>query len=284
MRIRGIVIGALLLSLVVQVSLAGAPTPNHHLERAKVLYRKLQYNDVVKRLERALKIKGNTKGQLCEIHSLLGTVQVVLGNQEAARRAFKELLKIDPGYSLDPGISPKILGLFQQVKRELAPPVTFSKKPRVFTQAGEYPRVQVVLSDQGKVVDRVELWCRDPKGKFRRKDMKSHSPGRYSGYLPVKAEEYPQGFELAYFIQAKDSEGGILAGQGSQAKPFVFTIPAIPPPPKEEPVEVSSPWYKKWWVWTAVGVVVVGVAVGAGVAASDSSDVPLGSLGELKLD
>jgi hypothetical protein len=273
----------LLFSLAIQVSLAGAPRPNPHLEKAKSLYRKLQYVDVVKRLERALKVKRNTKGQLCEIYSLMGTVHVVLGKEKAARRAFKQLLTIDPGYSLDPGISPKILGLFQRVKRELAPPATFRTKPRVYTRPGEYPRVQVELADPGKTVEQVDLWCRDPKGKFRRKTMKSHSKGRYSGYLPVKAEEYPGGFRLAYFIQAKGSQGKILAGQGSQAKPFIFTIPATPPP-VEKPVAVSSPWYKKWWIWTAVGVVVVGVSVGVGVAASDSTDVPVGSLGELKLD
>jgi hypothetical protein len=37
------------------------------------------------------------------------------------------------------------------------------------------------------------------------------------------------------------------------------------PPPQREPV------YKKWWLWTAVGVVAVGVGVGLGVGLSSSS-------------
>jgi hypothetical protein len=44
------------------------------------------------------------------------------------------------------------------------------------------------------------------------------------------------------------------------------TLVATAPPPRKTPV------YKKWWLWTAVGgVVVVGVAVGLGVGLSGSS-------------
>ena len=34
------------------------------------------------------------------------------------------------------------------------------------------------------------------------------------------------------------------------------------------PAPAKKPIYKRWWLWTAVGVVVVGVAVGVGVAVS----------------
>ncbi len=42
------------------------------------------------------------------------------------------------------------------------------------------------------------------------------------------------------------------------------TLTAPPPPPRE-------PVYKKWWLWTAVGVVAAGVGVGLGVGLSSSS-------------
>ncbi len=75
--------------------------------------------------------------------------------------------------------------------------------------------------------------------------------------------------------------------------PAVAEPPAVnkaaPPSPAPEAVASSSqatvvvaadanrtPVYKKWWLWTIVGVVVVGVVVGAAVGATSSSGGPSG--------
>ncbi len=61
---------------------------------------------------------------------------------------------------------------------------------------------------------------------------------------------------------------------GSEPAPAAVAAPATSPslavtssapPPKRTPV------YKKWWLWTAVGVVAAGVAVGVGVGVSQKS-------------
>ncbi len=60
-------------------------------------------------------------------------------------------------------------------------------------------------------------------------------------------------------------------------EPKPAPVAVVKPEPKPAPVLVASPApstsrfsstpiYKKWWLWTIVGVVVVGGAVGAGVA------------------
>ncbi len=44
----------------------------------------------------------------------------------------------------------------------------------------------------------------------------------------------------------------------------------------------KRPVYKKWWLWTVVGVVAAGAAVGIGVGVTQSSsrfDAPLGTVG-----
>jgi tetratricopeptide (TPR) repeat protein len=46
--------------------------------------------------------------------------------------------------------------------------------------------------------------------------------------------------------------------------PLTVTTPSQPPPAR-------TPIYKKWWLWTAVGVVAAGAAVGLGVGLSASS-------------
>lgn len=46
-----------------------------------------------------------------------------------------------------------------------------------------------------------------------------------------------------------------------------------PPPPPPPPPAPATPWYKRWWVWTLVGVVVIGGTTAGIVAATrDGSD------------
>ena len=48
----------------------------------------------------------------------------------------------------------------------------------------------------------------------------------------------------------------------------------LPPMQEAEIIEERKPWYKKWWVWAIVGVVLVGgaaVALGGGGGSSDST-------------
>lgn len=59
-----------------------------------------------------------------------------------------------------------------------------------------------------------------------------------------------------------------------------------PPPPSSSvdgkattiepgPAAASSPIYKRWWLWTAVAGVVVGVGDGVGLAVGGGSDAPV---------
>jgi tetratricopeptide (TPR) repeat protein len=63
--------------------------------------------------------------------------------------------------------------------------------------------------------------------------------------------------------------------------PKVESAPSLvvtaPPPEKKTPV------YKKWWLWTAVGVVAVGAALGAGLAVGLQSNTPSSALGATRV-
>jgi tetratricopeptide (TPR) repeat protein len=82
----------------------------------------------------------------------------------------------------------------------------------------------------------------------------------------------------------------VIAAKQAIARPPDNTIspgekPAVTPAPAEAPpaavtIEAApvatrtgerTPLYKKWWLWTIVGVVVVGASVGAGVGVATSS-------------
>jgi hypothetical protein len=57
------------------------------------------------------------------------------------------------------------------------------------------------------------------------------------------------------------------------AKPTSAVVAAKEPVETVEEPGSSSPVYKKWWFWTAVGVVAVGGATTAGIVAANNSGV-----------
>jgi len=54
---------------------------------------------------------------------------------------------------------------------------------------------------------------------------------------------------------------------GGQLATVRVTLIAIKPKVVREIVHVEAPWYKRWWIWTTVGVVVAVGATGAGLGA-----------------
>lgn len=71
------------------------------------------------------------------------------------------------------------------------------------------------------------------------------------------------------------------AVQELAAPPPPPLTPVTPPPlaPAADTPQAKPPLYKKWWLWTAVGVAAAGIAVGLGVgltAAADARSVPPG--------
>ena len=54
--------------------------------------------------------------------------------------------------------------------------------------------------------------------------------------------------------------------------PAANLVPAPPEQPASPPEDQSVPIYKKWWFWTVIGAVVVGVTVGGVVAATTGGD------------
>ena len=61
-------------------------------------------------------------------------------------------------------------------------------------------------------------------------------------------------------------------------------VPAAPAVPEASVESAPDPWYTRWWVWTAAGVVLAGATVGVVAAAGGfSGDTPQ-SQGDLQID
>lgn len=50
-------------------------------------------------------------------------------------------------------------------------------------------------------------------------------------------------------------------------------------PAAESPRKEQAPWYRKWWVWMAIGAVAVGVVAGAGVGGGNGDGSSTGAIG-----
>ncbi len=82
---------------------------------------------------------------------------------------------------------------------------------------------------------------------------------------------------LAVFAEAR-RRGAIEPPPGLVPKP---KIELVPPPVEPKPAEVEqpAPLTRRWWFWTAIGVVVVGAAAAGTYAYVQRPVTPTGSLG-----
>ena len=84
------------------------------------------------------------------------------------------------------------------------------------------------------------------------------------------------------FIEDVRAEEKALHPAKPEPKPE--PTPAPQPEPKPAPVADKKPVYKKWWLWTTVGLVAAaGVGLGVGLGLGLSSGPPKGTLGTVGL-
>jgi len=80
-----------------------------------------EYRAAVQNLKEALKRGLKRKEDMCKAYRFLAYCHIALGERELGKKALKDALAIDPGLKLDPTyISPKIMGIFEEVQGEKA--------------------------------------------------------------------------------------------------------------------------------------------------------------------
>ena len=99
--------------------------------------------------------------------------------------------------------------------------------------------------------------------------------GDYLGMTPIEQDVDPGEHALrvtarGYYDHERAVE--VVAGEATEVGVELERLP-----PDEDPTVVEPPrarrWYEQWWVWTAVGAVVVAVAVAVPLAVGSSSDI-----------
>ena len=245
---------------------------NKQLQEAKILYDNLQYREAMKRLKRAIKVKGNKRRDIVEIYKYMGFIYIVQGQKKYAQRAFELLLKVDPKYEMNPLLtSPKILNFFNKVKEKVAKKdkVIMRHKPLTELEAAERVELKAYVVDLHRKLRDMRVFYRrrgDPE--YSSVDMqatKEAAAGRgavtYVGYIPFIWSVYDEvELFIDYYIAGLDREGRWVANMGNPKQPMSFRINLmsgrVPEGARKTPI------LKSWWFWTLVAAGVAGASTG----------------------
>ena len=249
-------------------------------EGAREAENRLDYKAVVANASKALE-SAQPHDRLVTLYRMLGTAQAVLGKNQEAVDAFTKLLAVDPDHKLPRGTSPKINAPFKEaggfwVDRPGGLQVT-PTLPREVT-GGKLVPIPVKLDDALNLTANVRASYRIQGDTEWKKLEAPMSPAVSitipAAELPVKEVDYV----LELYFAALSANGSELRMAGDAARPLSIAVRSpIATSAKvsttstgalviSQPEKPKKPLIKQWWLWAAVGgVVLVGVGLGAGL-------------------
>ncbi len=248
-------------------------TDNELLRQGLALYEELEYERVVEVLSAALLEPGNDLGELREIYRTLGIVYVLLGRETEARLALTRLVCTDRDFAFDEMTSPRIRSVFDRVRAEWetagrpcaeparAPSATpasveMDHESPSSARAGEALELTATIADPELRVHSVLLHYRaSGEASFDEVPAEMDAPGHFAAAIPSDAVRPPS---AEYYLRAVDDAGRTLAASGTSRAPLRVPVSEV----ATTTGGGGSSVLRSWWLWTIVGAVVVGVAVG----------------------
>jgi hypothetical protein len=186
-----------------------------------------------------------------EALQIAAVVRLLVGEAARGAETVATLYELAPAFRLDdPSLPPRVTDVFEaEAARPHARSVTLAIRPSA-TERGVFD-----LSAP-EPASRIDLAC---------------SPGASPSFAPVTVTRERGGFSFRLPLiaphrchaLARDADGLPVGRLGSASRP----VNLAPPP-------ATTPLVKQWWLWTSVGVAVAAVAVGAAVAAKETSSRP----------
>ncbi len=272
------------LALVVAVALAAPASADNpqdamhaHMAQGLERYQNQEYRAAVEEFDAVVHDPVATRDERARAYEYLGMSWLILGKKPKARAAFEELLAIDPHYTLsDPSHSPKLREFFEDVRTSFVPGYGKSEGEAELehdaptgASAGRPLEMQVVVIRGAPLVHAVTLFARR-QGllEYGSQPMRGEA-GRWK--LSYAPPHEVNDYTLEYYVEARDDKGRVVARVASPERPIPLAVRGVPI------ATGPTPWYKRWYVWAAVGAVVAGGAV-AGVVAGTAEKAPKGSL------
>jgi len=232
------------------------------VDRGIQLYLEGRYEDAQDFFERALAREDLELNRRLGAFQYLAFCHIALGNFTTARLTFRKLLKLKPDYRLPAGTAPKIVDVFDKVRKQViaeTPLVTVIEHSA--PQEGTLGTSTELIANVKNLPPEAKLiayYRYDKLSDYSRKTMKKGKAGVFTASLPSPMNT-DQG-ELIYRILARDKGGKILASTAPASDPHLVAFSKAKSGKKKKESESST-----WWIWVLVGGVVAGAAVGLGV-------------------
>jgi tetratricopeptide (TPR) repeat protein len=259
------IVGGLLVAATIALPSLAAAEVSDPLASAGALMEGQEYDHAQSALTEAIEAGGLDPEQLADAYRALAECYAALRRPDDAQAAFRAVLALDPSFYVASDQSPLVRQPFEAARRASreAERLSIAYDPPPSFGEGE-PLViepEIVPGDVSGLAAEVVLHVRGAGGLFL-------TFVGVDGVVEVPAVELEGLEEAAFYLELRDEHGNSTLRVGSPTEPLVVPIGETGgerPPPDEH----ARPWYAEWWLWTAVGVVVVGLAVG----------LPLGLMG-----
>jgi len=225
---------------------------NPYLDEGKRLFNELKYAEAIVQLEVARQVPGLSDAQAVEVMDLLARSQVAEGRRADAEKTYGDLLLLDPAFSPDRSLSPKILEAFDAAKARVFPSDYF--KLELLASAPGTARLRII--DPWKRAASYELDERlEGEPAWRLEPLTATQ-----GVLTIKLEAPPLR-TLEWYVIARDANADKVGGLGDAHEPQRMAAPAVAA--TETPVTgvAATPRLQRGFGWAlAVGAVAAAVA------------------------
>ncbi len=228
------------------------------LAEASLAYEDLRLDSCRIALDRALRDPSNDRGQLAEIYRLKGVVEASMEQPIAAKRAFANMVVLDPAAQLSDDHAPKIRKAFEAARASLPGEQGIALQSTAPDELlmGSPAELPIRLDDTLGLVEQIAVTYRVDGGELRPVLLTRID----RGVLRLPAEILPER-DAPYFLEleaeAQNVYGATLARlQRGQPGTTVLVVAEL--------TEPQQPWYQRWYVWASVagGVAVLAAAAG----------------------
>ncbi len=193
------------------------------------------------------------------LYEQLGIAHSYAGDETKAKAAFTHLLRLDPSHLISYNTSPQATLKFEDARNAIhdkPTPEISVNWPDDAEVSREVPIEIEVIADPGHMLERATLYLRDRT----EQDAPTHAVDivlaprgkRATIKLPALGGQHPR--NLAVYLVARDKTASEVLLWASESQPRALRLGYTKP----------EPLYKKWWVLTIAGAVLIG---GGGSAA-----------------
>jgi tetratricopeptide (TPR) repeat protein len=238
------------------------------LRLAQTFLRDGQTADAAATTDRLLREADNGRELLAEAYVVRGRAAARLGDVLGAEAQFRRALELRPAAELSDATPPETAS-FDAARRNMkGGGLRLVQAPGGEVPGGKPSALALTVEgDSEQLVSTLELgYRRGDSGAF----VTTRVPN--AAALAIPAAALTAGARVDYYVRALDAHGGVLAESGTPTLPFRLQV-AAPPVVAAGGAGAPSatPWYKRWWVWTLVGVIALGGGGAAVYAGTRSS-------------